>query len=964
MTHGTDRDGPDEHAAGDPAVPGGPREDGAADPRRPVAAGDAAADTVAGDAAADTASGDTAADEPATPDVGSTAGGEQPPARRALAPEPAAPLTAWPSWDDVAVTAPVVDDAPGEDAPAEDARIDDASPADADADATPLADAPDADAVAAGTPDADAVAAETPDADAAARDEHGDEVVSGQTPAAADDAPAAAPRAAGPVDLSALAFAALNAAAVGVPAHALPRSPLDAGGARADDGAADDPTVDDPGSDAPAADAPISDEPIADDPTSDDPGDVGPDDPGATGSAAEGGDATDAAAAPATSPEPAASDVPSDDGAAPTEPAPEGAAPPEHAEPRSSDATAVMPRVDDGDAPRTAASPWPATTQGAAAAPGAPGGPVVRTPVSERKDSPLDVFEDDATPRRWPRVLAVVGAVLVLLVGGYVGASYALAHEVPRGATVAGVDIGGMSADEAEQALVSGLADRTAGPVPVVAQDVQAELDPAAAGLALDAHATVARLTGVDLMQPVRLWRQIVGVREQPPVSRVDETALEGALTELSGSLVLAPVDGTVVFADGAPHATQAVDGWDLDVEAAADALADGWLTEPTPVELPTAPTEPAITQAETDRVMTQVAQPLAAAPVTVHVADRQATLDVPTLTSNASFAPVDGTLELQLDGQALTDALLGQLPDLLTTAADARFEFQDGSPVIVPGVAGTTLDPAAVATAVADAATSATSNRLATVGLVESDPAQTTAALEALGVKEVVSEFSTPLTSEPRRTSNIATGLRNITGTLVRPGETFSLTEALGPVDAAHGFVQAGAIVNGEHADAWGGGLSQVSTTTYNAAYFAGFEDVEHTPHSEWFQRYPEGREATIFTGVIDMKWKNNTPYGALVQGYVADGRATVRIWSTKHFTVETEKSGRSGVVSPTTVYSQSATCSAQSAGNPGFTVTNTRRVYLDGQLVDTESNTWRYKPQNRVVCGNPPPPDAPPTP
>jgi hypothetical protein len=43
---------------------------------------------------------------------------------------------------------------------------------------------------------------------------------------------------------------------------------------------------------------------------------------------------------------------------------------------------------------------------------------------------------------------------------------------------------------------------------------------------------------------------------------------------------------------------------------------------------------------------------------------------------------------------------------------------------------------------------------------------------------------------------------------------------------------------------------------------------------------------------------------------------------------------------------------------------VTNTRRVYLDGQLVDTESNTWRYKPQNRVVCGNPPPPDAPPTP
>lgn len=216
-----------------------------------------------------------------------------------------------------------------------------------------------------------------------------------------------------------------------------------------------------------------------------------------------------------------------------------------------------------------------------------------------------------------------------------------------------------------------------------------------------------------------------------------------------------------------------------------------------------------------------------------------------------------------------------------------------------------------------------------------------------------MVSEFSTPLTSEPRRTVNITNGAEKISGTLIRPGETFSLTEELGPIDSAHGYVQAGAIVNGEHTDAWGGGLSQVSTTTYNAAYFAGMELVEHTPHSEWFSRYPEGREATIFTGLIDMQWRNNTPYGALVQAFVADGRLHVRIWSTPYWTVESSTSGRWGVVSPTTVYSQSPTCSPQSAGNPGFSVEVTRRVLLDGVLADEESWVVTYRPQNRVVCG-----------
>jgi vancomycin resistance protein YoaR len=567
--------------------------------------------------------------------------------------------------------------------------------------------------------------------------------------------------------------------------------------------------------------------------------------------------------------------------------------------------------------------------------------------------SPLDVFDGPDHLRRWPRTLAIIGIAVLVLGAVYVGTAYALADRVPRGTTIAGVQIGGLPVDQAVDELEDALSETATEPITVTAGDVVASVDPAVAGLAFDAEATVDDLTGLDL-RPVRLWQHLFGIDAHEPVTQVDAAALDTAVEDLTGTLVLAPVDGGIVFADGAAHATAATEGWELDREAATRTLTDRWLTAARPLELATTTVEPDITQDETDAAMTTVAQRVTAASVAVQVGGQLVELPPTALASVASMVPVDSGLTLQMDGAKLAEEVLKRTTKLLTESADAHFEFQDGVPVIIPGTPGTSLDPDALAAAVATATTSEV--RTATVELVPSDPAQSTAKLEALGIKEIVGEFATPLTSEPRRTSNIANGAKNITGTLVEPDGIFSLTEALGPITAENGFVTAGVIVNGEHTDGMGGGLSQISTTTFNAAHLAGFEDVEHRPHSEWFARYPAGREATIYTGTLDMRWKNNTPYGALVQSWVEGGEVHVRIWGTKYWTVETVTSGRSGVVAPTTVYSQSPTCAAQSAGNPGFSVTTTRKLFLDGVLKDTDVFTWRYKPQNRVVCGTAP--------
>ncbi|HEY0117609.1 MAG TPA: VanW family protein [Cellulomonas sp.] len=599
------------------------------------------------------------------------------------------------------------------------------------------------------------------------------------------------------------------------------------------------------------------------------------------------------------------------------------------------------------------AGAFPATSTPAAESPRVTAGPV---PVQEREPSMLDVFPVQVRRRRWPLRLAIVVGILVLLAGAYVGMSYALRDKVPHGATVAGVEIGGLTSSQAVQRLTTQLADATGRPLTVTAHDVQGAIDPVAAGLTFDPKATVDGLTGVRLSDPRQLWRQVVGIGEVTPVTSVDQAALATAVDGLSDTLSADPVDGAIVFVDGSPHATPAADGWKLDQDAAVRQIAGTWLVAARPLALPTTTVAPDITQAETDQTLADVAQHVSGGPVSVTVGDKSASLAAPVLAANASFVPQDGALVLEMNGQALSDALLAQLPGVLTPAADAHFAFQNDAPVVVPGQAGTTLDPAQVATAIAAAASKPT-DRSATLTLVPTDPSQSTAALEALGVKEIVSEFDTPLTADHVRDINIKQGAANITGVLIRPGETFSLTDAIGPIDTAHGFVPAGALVDGQHTDAMGGGLSQVSTTTFNAAYLAGFEIVEHTPHSQWFSRYPEGREATIFTGQIDMKWKNNSPYGALVQAWVGDDHHVhVRIWGTKYWTVQSVTSARSNVHPPTTVYDQSAGCEPAAKGNPGFTVSVTRTVYLGTELKDTHRWTTTYKPQNQTVCGPPP--------
>lgn len=588
--------------------------------------------------------------------------------------------------------------------------------------------------------------------------------------------------------------------------------------------------------------------------------------------------------------------------------------------------------------------------------PGGPAGPQGPGPFGPNRPggpNPADPngffgLAGDGAPSRGPRIALFAVLAAVLLFGIYALVAWTQSDTTPRDTTVAGVDVGGMTQAEAASALTEQLAPRVKEPIALTAGEGKAQLSPEPSGLAIDAEATTAELTGFSL-SPIRMWAHLFGGSEEELVLAIDDEKFDAAVAGLEDSLAVDPVDGTVAFVDGQAVKTDPKEGSRIVASETSRIIKERWINQEGPFDLPVEKVDPTISQQETDDAFA-VAQKVVSAPVTVSVGDQTPVLPPEVLASLIRFEQRDDKLGIIMDREAAVQAIVDRTTNLLEVPDDAHFEFVGGRPTVVEGRTGTTLDPAEAGKAVRIAATS--DDRETSVELVEQDPQETVESLEALGVKEIVSEFSTPLTNEPVRTQNLVRGAEMVTGNLIKPGETFSLLEALAPITLANGYFDAGVVENGEHVEAVGGGLSQMATTSFNAGFFAGYEDVEHHAHSYWFPRYPPGREATIYVGAKDMKFTNDTPYGAVMQAFVSNGELTVRIWSTKYYTVQESDSGKRNIVPKSVIRDSSPDCEPYPGGEDGFSITINRKVLKDGQVVKENSFSHSYNPDNPVVC------------
>ncbi len=538
-----------------------------------------------------------------------------------------------------------------------------------------------------------------------------------------------------------------------------------------------------------------------------------------------------------------------------------------------------------------------------------------------------------------------------MIAGVYVGAAYALADRVPFNTTAAGVDIGGRSAEEAVALLEEEVGPRALAPVEVSVGEDVGSLDPVVAGLTLDLPATVGSVTGLSL-EPARMWRHVVGAGRLRLVTDADDAALAAALTRVGDSFDVEPVEGDVTFPGGIPTRVDPLEGREVDVPGAAAAVRSMWLATDGPVPLPADTRSVTVGEADVEAGMV-LAQAAVAEPLVVVVGDREVALGPEAFGPTLAMDPAaDGTLALGVDGAGLRAVTLAADPGLEQAPADAQVVLAGGVPTVVPGALGRSLPEDALATAAVGALQPGTDRRAVVEGAVV-EPALTTEEAEALGVKEVVSTFSTNYPDNPDRTNNLAIASQAINGTLILPGESFNLNDALGERTTDKGYRAAGVISDGVLTQGVGGGVSQVSTTTYNAAFFAGLDITAFKPHSFYIPRYPAGRESTLnWSPRIDMAFTNDTDTAILVQAGVGGGEITVTFWGTKTWDVESVQSPRRNPTTGTTVYDPSSRCSGQSA-IPGFTIDTTRIWRQAGAEVKRETNTWRYLAADRIICG-----------
>ncbi|MFW0788271.1 VanW family protein [Gordonia sp. CPCC 205333] len=524
-----------------------------------------------------------------------------------------------------------------------------------------------------------------------------------------------------------------------------------------------------------------------------------------------------------------------------------------------------------------------------------------------------------------------------------------------RGASIAGVEISNSERSEV-RAAVDGLLPAVTAPVHLRTTSGSATLTARELGLSFDADATVEQA----MKQPRGLWARLHGLfgRDHPvrPVITVDDVAFNAALDTKRKELEKAAVEGGVHFVTTgnvtAPVGDLPSAGLRINRAAAKDTVVASWLTGQV-IDLPMESFSPTVSAATVQRAVDGPAKTYVSSAMRLDGRGSSVALTPAQLGEVAVFGPDGkGGLRPIVDPKKLARVAGSGLVKTESRPVNATFTLAAGAPKVVPSREGQSVDWVKTGQQLGVAGLE-TSARRGAVAYTQRKPALDTAKARGLGVKEVVSDFTTGGFSAASG-ENIRLVAQEVNGAIVLPGKNFSLNGYTGTRGTAQGYVDSTIIDHGRAAKAVGGGISQFATTLYNAAYFAGLEDVDHTEHAYYISRYPEAREATVFEGAIDLVFRNNTKSGIYIETQWTSSSVLVRFWSTKTTEVQSITGERYAYTDPSKIELPKGDDCMASSGQRGFTTSNTRVVTdaKTGAERSRHTRTVKYDPEPNVVC------------
>jgi vancomycin resistance protein YoaR len=498
--------------------------------------------------------------------------------------------------------------------------------------------------------------------------------------------------------------------------------------------------------------------------------------------------------------------------------------------------------------------------------------------------------------RRAAKIAAAAGAALVLalLVVGFVYAGSA--DRVAGGVTVVGLDVGGFTAQEAEQRLSVRARQVSAVPLPFEAGGRRWPIAPAQIALRANWHdAALQALEKGDEPVPLRglerVRLRLFGADVQPAAAYEVRT-LQRRLASIAAAVDTPGREAALVLKDGEPVLVPGEASRTLDRQAAARTIIGALIRfERGPVALPVNVDPPAVTRAALEPVAAQVRTALSA-PVRFSYKDVHWSVSPAQIASFLQL-PQDGEHELEIGGPAARRYFSNLATAVGRPPREVDFVLTtSGRAELVPSRNGRKLDAEATARAFLAAALS-TTNREAKLVIVPDYPQLSTERAKALGITGLVGGYTTYYGGDPNRIHNVQLVARLIDRHTIAPGATFSFNKTTGERNAAKGFLEAPVIINGELESGLGGGVCQVSTTVFNAAYEAGLPITERHNHALYIDHYPLGRDATVNYPDTDLKFVNDTGHWLLLETIIGPSSLTVRLFGTPvHREVVTQSS------------------------------------------------------------------------
>ena len=584
--------------------------------------------------------------------------------------------------------------------------------------------------------------------------------------------------------------------------------------------------------------------------------------------------------------------------------------------------------------------------------------------ASVRADSPLYSPRARRQGRSSRSTVATLslGVVLLLLVGVLLGLAFAGSRQqLAEGTQVAGIDIGGLTARQAELNLEQRFAAVSAQPVTFSAGGKSNSFAANQLGVDPDWRGAVeAAARAGDGFGPIRGYRRLhtrfFGAEILPRVG-VSDAALDFALERMAKGVDRPATNAAVVRRGLQIEIAPDEAGRRLDREAAARTVvrALGSLERVGgSVALPVVTATPAVTRAMLVPVARRARLALSA-PVVLRGATRQWRLSRHRLAAMLAL-PQDGAKRLSISGPAAVAFFktLGERAG--NPPVDARFAVSGESIQVLPSRVGTELDVAQTARALIRAATSR-ANRVARVVVVKAVPERTTREALALGIDRRMSAYKTYNSGTWDRITNLRLGVAALDDTLVPPGGTFSLNAAIGERTEERGFRSAPVIIGTRYEEEVGGGTSQVATTVFNAAWEAGLDITERNPHSLYIDRYQLGRDATVYWPSLDLKFVNDTKTWVLVKGFAEADGISVAIYGGEARRVESsdgtfETTGSPPVKRVNDPTMLKGTTRVEASGTSPSRTSVTRTVYgPNGQVLHDETWNTNYRGEARVI-------------